>query len=63
MMQLPELPLYTIQKKRLLQKNVKNFLINCFMYLKNTGELGKTIKALKLAGVKPKEILTSVYIK
>lgn len=58
---LPELPLSTKEKKKLLRRNKKKFLFNTLMYFKNTGNLKETIRAYKIAGVGMKEILTGIF--
>jgi len=62
MMQLPELPLTVKQKEELLKKNKRRFLVNCFNYLSATGNLSKTIKAFKIAGVGFREIWTGIFL-
>lgn len=59
-MLLPELQLSTDEKKKLLQKHQRQFLINSLVLLKNTGSLRMVLKAYKKAGVGIKEIWNGI---
>lgn len=61
LMLLPELPLTDEEKKVLSQKNKRRFLFNSMKYLKNTGNLKKTFRAYKMAGVGVKEIWSGIF--
>lgn len=49
-MALPELPLTQEERKYLLLKSKRRFLVNSFKYLKKTGNFKQTLQAYRLAG-------------
>jgi hypothetical protein len=60
-MKLPELPLSKKEKKQLLLKNKRRFIVNSIRYFTKTGNLKKTFKAYKKAGVGLKEIGAGIF--
>ncbi len=59
-MKLPEMPLSTEEKYKLLAKNNGNFLFQSLMYMKGTGEIKETLRAFKLAGFGWREICSGL---
>lgn len=60
-MQLPELPLSAKEKKQLLLKNKRRFVINSIRYFIKTANFKKTLNAYKKAGVSVKEIWSGIF--
>lgn len=63
LMNLPELPLTLEEKERLLATSKRNFLFQCLMYIKTTGEIRQTLKAFKLAGIGWRDIVSGILNK
>jgi len=50
-MQFPELPLSGTERKKILQKSARNNIRSFISHIRNTGEISRTIKALRLSGI------------
>lgn len=60
-MQLPELPLTETERKRLLLKSKRRFLVNSFQYLLTTRNVKQTIIAYRLAGFGLKDMWQGLF--
>lgn len=60
-LRLPEMPLSNQEKKKLLARNKRKFLLNSLIYFKNTGQLTTTVRAYKLAKVGIKQIWSAIF--
>ncbi len=58
---LPELPITTKERKKLLHQNQRRFLVHSLVYLKNTRSLRNFFKAYRLAGFGYKDMLRGIF--
>lgn len=60
-MHLPEMPLTEAERKYMLMKSKRRFVVNSFKYLKTTGNFRKTVKAWRLAGFGLRDAWTGLF--
>ena len=58
---LPELPITKMERKQLLLKNKRRFIIHSLVFLKNTFSFKKFFKAYKLAGFGVRQIFAGIF--
>lgn len=61
LLQLPEIPLSIEERKFLLLKSKRRFIVNLWKYFRRTGRVGDLFKAIRLAGFGFKDFLQGVF--